>query len=1353
MAPAGAAERQKKYRERLKALKPEKYETAKKKNAERMKQNRKKISDCNDEEKEGLRKSWRDQKNKKPGKEKTSEAKELTSTVKYYRIEGNTSIEKTSEEKVIKSTVKDYKTEGNTPIEKTKEEIVIPSTIKYYKIEGNKSIDKTSVENQKSYNTEGNISIPSLYELAFSKCIPHFQINFEQGTVNAKKRSDENVLPQHYCNLIDGKQIKSNSTEEIEEMRKKWREAKRKNKEKQKEHEDNLETWREYKRKTKEDEENIKQKLMTANTKLEKEKLSLKTELNSLKKKLKKNRQELKRTEKKNQELIHKVKELENYVYLANTTPVVITNDMTPVTKSVNSFLNENLPSISAVDKEKVKRKLLEHNVLINSIKDAYQSARDLESKKKIKSIIVENDKVKQYKLKTKMASYIGLKGKIRHSRKKSIKTLLQHKFKEFYERDDVSRATAGKKEVKVQKQSKNQIRYLLNTLKNLYKKYKSEGGTLSYSTFKKYRPFYVLSPKANSRNTCACIKHENLKFKLESLRSLKIIESQSLDDTLSLVVCDLQSNKCAYGECEVCRNKKIELHFDNALLDDTVSWYEWTVKAHEYTEKNSEVTKTTKKVVKEMKTAPLKMLIDAFTQELEKFKKHAYNICHQYRQYRYCIENLDDNSVLFHIDFSENYGCKLTTEVQSMHFGASRQQITLHTGVMYRKGIKPLTFCTLSGSNYHGPEGIWAHMRPVLQYLKNECPNITKAHFFSDGPTTQYRQKKNFHLFSLNMKQFGFNMSTWNFFEASHGKGAADGVGGAVKRKLDSFVNCGVDVVDAEMAYQLLQKSDTTVKVFLIPEDTIEMLAIELATIPGTMMIHQVINSNDEELLYRSLSCFCYFKSSESKYCQCYALKKMSLQKPEQKKTKESTKSVTLLNIQNTERKKRHDVKKNTIKKNTLSKSDIRQDHDKERDIHMLDRRIEDVALEPDNEILILDENTGEWTKSSIKRKQATENIQNVMQNYSTNGNYEEIEMELLDDTIEKITDSDQENEMLDEKTGEVIKQECKSKLTTVQTLNVLSIKHINIRLRSSAQDYTAQSSEQTSDVSDFGKISKHDKQTPTNPCGNETSNQEISAKRSQLTIISNVKLTPGVIMKFEEKLQANQVTTQSALQMKLVPMKKQKEVKRNNLSETDINNIPSTSNEINKKRKRENVDIGGQAEHEKNKKKTKPSKQAVKKNKITYSYIETSSEDSDALSLHDTDNSDYDTFDSFITSCLKEQSDKENMEPDFEIKCNTSDEFKKDDWIVARFATKKSLKHFVGRILYIKDNIPTVKFARRVKNSKRSRGLIFTYPNVEDVCEIKHFDDIIVVLPQPNISRRGQIMFDIELSRYNIQ
>ena len=82
-------------------------------------------------------------------------------------------------------------------------------------------------------------------------------------------------------------------------------------------------------------------------------------------------------------------------------------------------------------------------------------------------------------------------------------------------------------------------------------------------------------------------------------------------------------------------------------------------------------------------------------------------------------------------------------------------------------------SFTTISESLRHDPPAIWAHLKPVLYNLKKQHQEITDIHFFSDGPTTQYRNKLNFYLLSVMLKKMGFGNGTWNFFESGHGKGA----------------------------------------------------------------------------------------------------------------------------------------------------------------------------------------------------------------------------------------------------------------------------------------------------------------------------------------------------------------------------------------------------------------------------------------------------------------------------------------------------------------------------------------------------------------------------------------------------
>ena len=118
------------------------------------------------------------------------------------------------------------------------------------------------------------------------------------------------------------------------------------------------------------------------------------------------------------------------------------------------------------------------------------------------------------------------------------------------------------------------------------------------------------------------------------------------------------------------------------------------------------------------------------------------FRVKHQFQELRKLKENLPDHAAVIHIDFSENFNCGYSSKVQSAHFGGSHSQATLHTGVTYVER-KVVPFCTISACNRHDPCAIWAHLQPFLNYIKENHPKISEIHFISNGPTTQYRNRK----------------------------------------------------------------------------------------------------------------------------------------------------------------------------------------------------------------------------------------------------------------------------------------------------------------------------------------------------------------------------------------------------------------------------------------------------------------------------------------------------------------------------------------------------------------------------------------------------------------------------------
>lgn len=144
---------------------------------------------------------------------------------------------------------------------------------------------------------------------------------------------------------------------------------------------------------------------------------------------------------------------------------------------------------------------------------------------------------------------------------------------------------------------------------------------------------------------------------------------------------------------------------------------------------------------------------------------------------------------------------------------------------------------------------------------------------FLLRWPHNTIQTEKNFYLFSRNIYHHKFVHGTWSFFEASHGKSAADGIGGAIKRTLDSRVAQGKDIPDAQRAFEELSASDTRIKIFYITLDDIKPLLLDpgttLIVLKNTMKVHQLITSKLFNLKHRELSCFCKDLGGR---CDCYS-------------------------------------------------------------------------------------------------------------------------------------------------------------------------------------------------------------------------------------------------------------------------------------------------------------------------------------------------------------------------------------------------------------------------------------------------------------------------------------------------
>ena len=440
---------------------------------------------------------------------------------------------------------------------------------------------------------------------------------------------------------------------------------------------------------------------------------------------------------------------------------IISSNPQSPRSKTMQ--LIRNIASHGA------RRNLLMHQVLVEQIKTKFNTTKQ-ERLKQIYARLVTGKLVRKYRLQNAFQETFGFSSKrFKHQldngngfiRKTVASKTVRYgqRIANFYGRDDVSQCTTGKKDTVTKKQQKQQRRLLCDTLKHLHIKFLAENPdvNISYTLFSSMRPFFVRFPTESDRQTCLCKLHENQRLMVSKLASLNVIDHSDVRALTESVCCDSSSFTCMHQQCDECKHSRIKRN-DGVNINTDTTWLQWkTIKETRRIKEEDKQVSVTKKV--EM-AGTIYDLVEQCESMLERYKTHVFNINHQYQFYRSLLLKMQQTECLIHVDFSENYTSKLAQEIQSMHFGASKKQITLHTGVLHiGAGGKPLTFCSLSDDCDHGPFGIWTHLRPILEDIKKEHPAVNIIHFFSDGPCTQYRQKLNFLLFSNDLANRGIQL------------------------------------------------------------------------------------------------------------------------------------------------------------------------------------------------------------------------------------------------------------------------------------------------------------------------------------------------------------------------------------------------------------------------------------------------------------------------------------------------------------------------------------------------------------------------------------------------------------------
>jgi hypothetical protein len=176
----------------------------------------------------------------------------------------------------------------------------------------------------------------------------------------------------------------------------------------------------------------------------------------------------------------------------------------------------------------------------------------------------------------------------------------------DFFCRDDNSRNSSGKKQTKTFKGEKKQKRFLLFSIDTLYMKFVSEYGHVisRYSIIEHYltapshinitvgsfcaiislyfirsafyrlRPFFVVRPELNDRETCMCTMCTNTQLMVDAAFAKSLVSSRTLEVLVQKIVCSDSSFKCVQRECEECCNRIV--HCTSNLGEYEVTYFQW---------------------------------------------------------------------------------------------------------------------------------------------------------------------------------------------------------------------------------------------------------------------------------------------------------------------------------------------------------------------------------------------------------------------------------------------------------------------------------------------------------------------------------------------------------------------------------------------------------------------------------------------------------------------------------------------------------------------------------------------------------------------------------------------------------
>ena len=174
-------------------------------------------------------------------------------------------------------------------------------------------------------------------------------------------------------------------------------------------------------------------------------------------------------------------------------------------------------------------------------------------------------------------------------------------------------------------------------------------------------------------------------------------------------------------------------------------------------------------------------------------------------------------------------------------------------------------SFVFISNESHHDAIFVYTLIGKLVPLLKEVVPNLEMVDYWTDFPTSQYRNRTIFKIISCHKEYFGVTASS-DFMEAGHGKGPCDPIGDVAKQKADRAVKNGKYVIQDAIDFFDWAKQDTSAIAFSyvsiedyeISEKFLKAACQDLQAVKGTMKVHAIFSGKANSIWVCDTSCFC---------------------------------------------------------------------------------------------------------------------------------------------------------------------------------------------------------------------------------------------------------------------------------------------------------------------------------------------------------------------------------------------------------------------------------------------------------------------------------------------------------------